>query len=111
MNKKQLKQLIKETIQEVSSNNFVNVNKSNSLLIYFIDDRELYLLNPHKLICQNCNIENVGGWIKANVISGEDLRDFTGVKIDIDDSQDWYIVPKGSNIPLDHVFPVLLMEK
>lgn len=94
MTKSELKQLIRETINEAAS-----PTKVVGKYIYFVDGEELYSLNPYKLVGNRCDITVANNWSKVNVMQGEDVRDILGHQVP--DISAWYVVNSG---PQDHTF-------
>lgn len=94
MNKSQLKQLIRETINEA-----IQPQKVVGTHIYFVDSKELYSINPYKLVANRCDISVANNWAKATVMQGEDVRDM-GID-SVTDISAWYIV---NNAPSDHAY-------
>lgn len=95
MTRNELKQLIKETINEA-----IEPTKVVGKYIYFIDSKELYSLNPYTLLPKRgCDITLANSWTRATIMQGEDVRDILGKQIS--DISSWYIV---NNAPPDHTF-------
>jgi len=94
MTKSQLKQLIRETINEATQ-----PQKVVGKYIYFVDSKELYSMNPYKLVANRCDISVANNWTKATVMQGEDVRDM-GID-SVTDISAWYIV---NNAPSDHAY-------
>jgi hypothetical protein len=94
MKKSQLKQLIRETINEATQ-----PQKVVGKYIYFVDSKELYSLKPYKLVANRCDISVANNWTKATLMQGEDVRDM-GID-SVTDISAWYIV---NNAPSDHTF-------
>jgi len=96
MTKYQLKQLIRETINDYES---TQPQKVVGKYIYFVDSKELYSLKPYKLVKDGgCDISMANNWTKATLMQGEDVREM-GIKVS--DTSAWYIV---NNAPSDHAF-------
>lgn len=96
MTKSQLKQLIRETINDYES---TQPQKVVGKYIYFVDSKELYSLKPYKLVANRCDISVANNWTKATVMQGEDVRDM-GID-SVTDISAWYIV---NNAPSDHAY-------
>ena len=95
MKKSELKQLIRETINEATQ-----PQKVVGKYIYFPDSKELYSLKPYKLVKDGgCDISLSNNWKKATVMQGEDVRDM-GID-SVTDISAWYIV---NNAPSDHAY-------
>jgi len=94
MKKLELKQLIRETINEATQ-----PQKVVGKYIYFVDSKELYSMNPYKLVANRCDISVANNWTKATVMQGEDVRDM-GID-SVTDISAWYIV---NNAPSDHAY-------
>ena len=94
MTKSELKQLIRETINEATQ-----PQKVVGKYIYFVDSKELYSMNPYKLVANRCDISVANNWTKATVMQGEDVRDM-GID-SVTDISAWYIV---NNAPSDHAY-------
>jgi hypothetical protein len=94
MTKSQLKQLIRETINEATQ-----PQKVVGKYIYFVDSKELYSMNPYKLVANRCDISVANNWTKATVMQGEDVRDM-GID-SVTDISAWYIV---NNATSDHAY-------
>jgi len=94
MKKSQLKQLIRETINEATQ-----PQKVVGKYIYFVDSKELYSMNPYELVANRCDISVANNWTKATVMQGEDVRDM-GID-SVTDISAWYIV---NNAPSDHAY-------
>ena len=75
--------------------------------IYFIQDDELFQLNPYKqVLSPGVKIMSLArNWKKATVMQGEDVINILGQKI-YDPSQ-WFIV-KDDSAPKDHTFEVYI---
>lgn len=96
MTKSELKQLIRETINDYES---TQPQKVVGKYIYFVDSKELYSLKPYKLVANRCDISVANNWKKATVMQGEDVRDTMGIKVS--DTSAWYIVYTA---PSDHAY-------
>ena len=94
MKKSELKQLIRETINEATQ-----PQKVVGKYIYFVDSKELYSMNPYKLVANRCDISVANNWTKATLMQGEDVRDM-GID-SVTDISAWYIV---NNAPSDHAY-------
>ena len=94
MTKSELKQLIRETINEATQ-----PQKVVGKYIYFVDSKELYSMNPYKLVANRCDISVANNWTKATLMQGQDVRDM-GID-SVTDISAWYIV---NNAPADHTF-------
>jgi len=93
--KSELKQLIRETINEATQ-----PQKVVGKYIYFPDSKELYSLKPYKLVKDGgCDISLSNNWTKATLMQGQDVRDM-GID-SVTDISAWYIV---NNAPSDHTF-------
>ena len=95
MKKSELKQLIRETINDYES---TQPQKVVGKYIYFVDSKELYSLKPYKLVANRCDISVANNWTKATVMQGEDVRD---MGTEVSDTAAWYIV---NNAPSDHAY-------
>lgn len=86
-----------------------NLQPVEGRYIYFIQDEELFQLNPYKQIVspQVKIMSMASNWKKATVMQGEDMRDVLGVSLSPEDLRNWYIVDKGS-VPSDHTFEVYI---
>ena len=68
--------------------------------IYFVDEDELYQLNPYKQIQPTGMMMAMSdNWTKENVMQGEDVRNMVGTEVK--DISKWYIV---NGAPGDHTF-------
>lgn len=96
MTKSELKQLIRETINDYES---TQPQKVVGKYIYFVDSKELYSLKPYKLLTKKgCDITLANSWKRATIMQGEDVREM-GIKVS--DTSAWYIVHTA---PSDHAF-------
>ena len=86
-----------------------NLQPVEGKYIYFIQDDELFQLNPYKQIVspQVKIMSMASNWKRATVMQGEDMRDVLGVSLSPEDLRNWYIVDKGS-VPSDHTFEVYI---
>ena len=87
-----------------------NLQPVEGKYIYFIQDQELYQLDPYRQIDSDSFqsiLPMASNWKKATVMQGEDMRDVLGVSLSPEDLRNWYIVDKGS-VPSDHTFEVYI---
>ena len=95
MKKSELKQLIRETINEATQ-----PQKVVGKYTYFPDSKELYSLKPYKLVKDGgCDISLSNNWTKATLMQGQDVRDM-GID-SVTDISAWYIV---NNATSDHAY-------
>jgi hypothetical protein len=86
-----------------------NLQKVEGKYIYFIQDDELFQLNPYKqIVSPGVKIMFLApNWKKATVMQGEDVRDVLGVQLSPEDLRNWYIIDKNA-APSDHTFEVYI---
>lgn len=86
-----------------------NLQKVEGKYIYFIQDEELFQLNPYKqILSPGVKIMSMArNWKKATVMQGEDVRDVLGVQLSPEDLRNWYIIDKNA-APSDHTFDVYI---
>ena len=76
-------------------------------LIYFIDDDEVYAVDPYKQIDKVVGLgdQEITKWIPCDLVIGEDVQDLMPEIKNIDTSV-WYVA--DDSIPQDHVFKALV---
>jgi hypothetical protein len=79
----------------------------NAKLIYFIDDDEVYAVDPYKQVDKKTGLsdQEISKWIPCDLVIGEDVMDFMPDMKGVDSSA-WYIADQS--IPGDHTFKALV---
>lgn len=83
----------------------------NADYIFFLDDLELYQLNPYKLIggAEMISKLNVKTWTRVNVATGEDVNELVKANVPVMQKGNWFAV--GGSFPKDHAYPAIIGTK
>jgi len=79
--------------------------------ILFLDDLELYQLEPYKMIggAEQLTKLSVKTWTRVNVATGEDVNELVKANVPVSLKDKWFAV--GGVFPKDHAYPAIIGTK
>lgn len=80
----------------------------NADYIFFLDDLELYQLEPYKMIgsAEMISKLSVKTWTRVNVATGEDVNELVKANVPVSLKDKWFAV--GGSFPKDHAYPAII---